>query len=95
MEDECSREGRRERKALRAAGSPDVSEALIFKTIARQRQIVARAATQTRQATRLLVQGPRSDRPALPWPDLSITPLRRTTVVNYDNQPAESHVELW
>ena len=88
-------EQRQARKALRAAGSPDVSEALFFRTIERQRQIVARAATQARQATRLPVHGPRSDRPALPWPDLGLTPLRRTTAVNYDDQPEESHVELW
>ena len=88
-------EQRQARKALRAAGSPDVSEALIFKTIERQRQIVARAATQSRQAKRLPMQRHGSDRPALPWPDRSRTPLQSATVVNYDKQPEESHVELW
>ncbi len=40
-------EQRLARKALRASGNPDVSEALIFKTIERQRQIVSGAASQT------------------------------------------------
>lgn len=83
------------RKALRAAGSPDVSEALIFKTIEQQRQIVARAAAQSRQAKRLSMSIRRSNRPATPWPDQARRPPEPTSTVNYDKPPEESHVEVW
>src|SRR5207245_1556945 len=62
-------EQRLARKALRAAGSPDVSEALIFKAIEQQRQLVARAAARSRQAKRSPMSIVRSTHPAPPWPD--------------------------
>jgi hypothetical protein len=37
------------RKALKASGSLDISEALIFRTIAQQRRIVAGASSQARR----------------------------------------------
>ena len=86
---------RQARKALRAAGSPDVSEALIFKTIEEQRQILARAAAQSRQAKRSSMSLRRLERFALPWPDQAPRALEPATVVNYDKQPEESRVELW
>jgi putative transposase len=86
---------RQARKALRAAGSPDVSEALIFRTIEQQRQIVARAAAQSRQAKRSSMSIRRLDRPAPPWPDRAPKPLEPTNAVNYDKEPEESDVEVW
>ena len=61
------------RKALRASGSRDVSEALIFKTIERQRQIVAGAASKTRRSKITVESRHLSQLKESPWPQ----PARR------------------
>ena len=87
-------EQRLARKALRSAGSPVINEALIFRTIEQQRQIVARAATQTRRAKRSGPKVARSDRPLSPWPTIRNQPPTEPSV-DSSKEPEETHAEIW
>lgn len=87
-------EQRLARKALRASGSPDVSEALIFKTIERQRRIVASAASDIRRANSTSLA--RSSRlKTSPWPKRAPGAGEPKADVDYSKDPEESHVEVW
>ncbi len=88
-------EQRLARKALRASGNPDVSEALIFKTIERQRQIVSGAASQTRQVKSVALAPRRPQLKDTPWPAPVRTGLNTNVGVDYSKEPEESDVEIW
>ena len=88
-------EQRLARKALRASGNPDVSEALIFKTIERQRQIVSGAASQTRQVKNAALAPRRSQLKDTPWPAPARKGLDAKAEVDYSKEPEESDGEIW
>lgn len=88
-------EHRMARRALKASGSPDVSEALIFKTIERQRRIVAEAALSTRRATTAAPSRRPSRLNASPWPNPAQSDGGSTVALDYSKDPEESHVEVW
>ena len=87
-------EQRMARKELRASGFPDISEALIFKTIERQRRIVAGAASQTRKATAASSSG-RLQLRHTPWPGAGLAPPEPANAIDYTKVPQESHAEVW
>lgn len=88
-------EQRLARKALRASGNPDVSEALIFKTIERQRQIVSGAASQTRQVKSAALAPRRWQLKDTPWPAPARSRVDAKVEVDYSKEPEESDVEIW
>ncbi len=88
-------EQRMARKALRASGSRDVSEALIFKTIERQRRIVAAAASQTRRVRSAAVPSRRPQLRQTPWPEPVRSGIGPVAEIDYGKTPEESHVEVW
>jgi putative transposase len=87
-------EQRMARRALRAAGQPALSEALIFKAIEQQRDLVARATAQTRRVRSLrLIPGTPGKSP---WADRpSGNEAAPAPAIDYSKEPEESHVELW
>jgi putative transposase len=87
-------EQRMARKALRAAGSRDVSEELIFRTIERQRQIVRRAASETRRIRSNEAPARRSPRD-IPWPEPAARAQPSPADVDYSKIPEDVHVEVW
>ena len=88
-------EQRMARKALSASGSPDISEALIFKTIERQRRIVASASSQTRRVSAAAASSRRSQLRDTPWPETVRGAPEAKAEVDYSQVPKESHVEVW
>ncbi len=70
------------------------SEALIFKTIERQRQIVSRAASKTRQIKSARTPR-RSQLKDTPWPAPARTGLDAKAAVDYSKEPEESDGEIW
>ncbi|CAN7743312.1 DDE-type integrase/transposase/recombinase [Variovorax sp. LjRoot290] len=88
-------EQRMARKALRASGSPDISEALIFKTIERQRRIVASASSQTRRMSAVTASTRRSRLRDTPWPETAPATGEPKPEVDYSQVPEESYVEVW
>lgn len=86
-------EQRQARRELKAAGSPDVSEALIFRTIEMQKKIVARARGAGRRPA---TSASESWQPAAPsWPRVAPTVEAIPPAVNYDKVPEDSNVEIW
>lgn len=88
-------EHRMARRALKASGSPDVSEALIFKTIERQRRIVAEAALSTRRAATAAPSRRPSRLNASPWPNPAQSDGGPAVALDYSKDPEESHAEVW
>lgn len=87
-------EHRMARRALKASGSPDVSEALIFRTIERQRRIIADAVLSTRRTSTLASKRSRRLK-LLPWPSLAPSSNDPRVELDYSKAPEESHVEIW
>jgi putative transposase len=88
-------EQRMARKALKASGSPDISEALIFRTIERQRRIVAGASSQTRRMSAAAVSSHRFQLRDTPWPETVQQVREPKAEVDYSKVPEESHAEVW
>lgn len=88
-------EQRLARKLLKSAGAPDISEALIFKTIERQRQIVSRAASDTRQIKSTTLAPRRKQLGDTPWPAPARTGLDAKPEVDYGKEPEVSDGEIW
>lgn len=88
-------EQRMARKALRAGASRDVSEELIFRTIERQRQIVRRAASETRRVRSTEASPTRRSPRDIPWPELALRAQPPPANVDYSKTPEDVHVEVW
>lgn len=87
-------EQRQARRALRAAGHPDISEELVFRTILRQRQIVLGAVAGRSRPSKSLAGAktmPRKNN----WPDRSPASPTPGQAIDYSKQPEDSHVEIW
>ena len=83
------------RRTLRASGSRDVSEALIFKAIERQRQIVASAGSKTRRSRITVGSGRRPQLKESPWPQHAHRVPEPAIEIDYSKPPEESNVEIW
>jgi putative transposase len=88
-------EQRMARKALRAGGSRDISEELIFRTVERQRQIVRRAASETRRVKSTVAAPARRSPRDIPWPEAAPRAQPSPADVDYTKTPEDVHVEVW
>ena len=88
-------EQRMARKALRAGGSRDVSEELIFRTIERQRQILRRAASETRRVRSTEASLTRRSPRDIPWPEAAARAQPSPAEIDYSKTPEDVHVEIW
>jgi putative transposase len=86
-------EQRQARRELKASGSPDISEALIFRTIEMQKKIVARARGAARRPAKDAGEGWQP--PPTSWPRIAPVPEAVPPAVNYDKVPEDSNVEIW
>ena len=85
-------EQREIRRVLRAQGQPNVSEALIFRTLAQQRDLIAKAQTKTRIARR------RKDNAMSVMPASGRTPASQTEEakpIDYSQPVVPFHAEVW
>jgi putative transposase len=81
-------------KALRAQSHPRLSEALVFKAIEQQREIVARARSETRRVqTRQSSKPQHSRRPDSAW--LPAAPPASPSNVDYSKTVDAFPVEIW
>jgi putative transposase len=78
-------------RILRAQGQRQISEAMIFKAIEQQREIVARARSETRRQRREFPAAKRAPT-GVPWMP---APAQPPEVVDYSRPPKPVRVELW
>jgi len=78
-------------RILRAQGQRQISEAMIFKAIEQQREIVARARSETRRQRREFPAAKRAPT-GVPW---TPAPAQSPEVVDYSGPPKPVQVELW
>lgn len=78
-------------RILRAEGQRQISEAMIFKAIEQQREIVTRARSETRRQKREL-PSPKRSPAGTPW---SPAPAQPPEEVDYGRPPKPVNVELW
>lgn len=88
-------EQRHARKMLRSQDQRDVSEALIFKTIEQQREIVSKAAAQSRTTQKRV--GHRSSKTAkvVPLPPWQSSPTANSPEVDYSKPVEPYDAEIW
>jgi putative transposase len=86
-------EQRQARRTLRADGHPEISEELVFRTIARQRQIVLQAKAGRSRPSKARRGKALSRQP--PWPDRPPTSPAPGPAIDYSKQPEDSDVEIW
>jgi putative transposase len=86
-------EQRQARRTLRADGHPEISEELVFRTIAKQRQIILQAKASRSRPSKA------SRGKAMPrqpqWPDRAPTSPAPGSAIDYSKQPEDSDVEIW